>query len=180
MGHVTRKLLDQPAPEPGTGSEAVEFSLYVIKSHLTPKLYVGVTRRTIEQRFGEHVCAANYGSNLLLHMAMQKYGKENFRPELLAMVTGEAEAQARERALMEQFESFVPGGYNMTRGGETPDADLCSVYATEIWGREEFRKLRKKQAANRRRTRARAKAKALMEPGAGGGNGSRPIGPAPR
>jgi group I intron endonuclease len=139
---------------------ATTFSIYLITNKVNGKHYVGLTRLTIAERFRAHTSKANCRSRLLLPAAIYKYGVTNFTIDLIQTADSECDAQTLERSFIQEYGSFVPNGYNMTRGGETPDPDLCSGYATEIWKREEFRNLRKRLAAKRRRARVRATARA--------------------
>lgn len=84
---------------------------------------------------------------------MRKYGYSNFTMVPIATAENDAEAYVLERKFIKQ-EGTYGHGYNMTEGGETPDAEFCRKAATEIWSRSEFRELRRKLAAYRRRSKA--------------------------
>ena len=88
---------------------------------------------------------------------MRKHGQSNFVRELIATAATDADAYALERKHIKK-EGTYGGGYNMTEGGETPDAEFCRKAATEIWSRPEFRELRRKLATHRRRSKAARKA----------------------
>ena len=53
--------------------------IYIITNKITGKQYVGQTRRTITIRFNQHKTRAiSKKDNMYLHIAMNKYGVENF------------------------------------------------------------------------------------------------------
>lgn len=60
--------------------------IYKIINQVNGKIYVGQTRKTIDQRMNEHITASFSNSekkdyNFLLHKAIRKYGSSNFTIE---------------------------------------------------------------------------------------------------
>lgn len=98
--------------------------IYQIKNLKNDKKYVGLTYRSIEQRFIEH-CRAK--DNFPIHLAIQKYGKENFNISLLEEID---KPEERERYWIEQLGTFK-NGYNATCGGDgKPYLDYDLIVAT--------------------------------------------------
>jgi group I intron endonuclease len=95
---------------------------YKITNLVTNKSYVGVTTRSIEQRFKEHCLhAIRDQSQYLLHRSMRKHGVENFMIEEVAHALGSTDdLYELEKCLIAQDRTQQPTGYNMTLGGENP------------------------------------------------------------
>ncbi|CAL9975021.1 terminase large subunit [Vibrio phage K469] len=87
---------------------------------LNGKQYVGITKRTMQDRWREHVYSAfKEGSLNAFHCAIRKYGVNAFDHEVLYV------DEDHEYSVLEQFERdyiiesncIAPNGYNMTEGG---------------------------------------------------------------
>jgi group I intron endonuclease len=57
--------------------------VYKITNIINQKVYIGITSRTIEERFKEHKYRMNERIDLHLYSSMKKHGVENFKVELL-------------------------------------------------------------------------------------------------
>lgn len=57
--------------------------VYKITNMLNDKVYIGITTRTIEERFQEHKYRLNERKHLHLYSSMIKYGVQNFKVEEL-------------------------------------------------------------------------------------------------
>ena len=58
--------------------------VYKIVNDINNKIYIGVTKNTIHQRYKEHYYAFKYNTrNCALYRAFKKYGIENFKFEVL-------------------------------------------------------------------------------------------------
>lgn len=92
--------------------------IYKITNLVNEKVYIGQTIQTLKQRWWRHCC--NSGSTCpYLHNAILKYGKENFKIELLVEV---------EKGFLDTTEKFYIShykstdrhyGYNITEGGKS-------------------------------------------------------------
>lgn len=60
-----------------------------------------------------------YGSGNLIKRAIQKYGKENFKKEILAWCFDKNHLDFLEKLYIEFFNSKIPNGYNIHSGGTT-------------------------------------------------------------
>ena len=89
--------------------------IYLIKNHITGKVYVGQTRYTLQHRFTQHLESAGK-SNSILHKSIKKHGAENFTIELLEDVEND-KLNEREMYWIAKYNSVIPNGYNMTAGG---------------------------------------------------------------
>jgi len=93
--------------------------MFEVYLHTSPtgKGYVGQTVSG-KKRWREHLCAARKGDSRPLYRAIRKYGAEAFRTVLLERVTTEKAAHLAEMLWIRELGTFVPGGYNLTLGGE--------------------------------------------------------------
>ena len=93
-------------------------SIYIIKNTINDKVYIGQTTQTINIRFTNHKMASRTGEDTKFYRAIQKYGEQNFYPELLEQVKVE-DLNERERYWIKYYDSYH-NGYNSTLGGDQP------------------------------------------------------------
>lgn len=93
------------------------FNVYKIANTINDKVYIGVTSRTIEERFQEHKYRIEERNNLHLYQAMKKYGVDKFYIELIDTATTKEEMFEKEKYYIKQYDSYY-NGYNLTFGGE--------------------------------------------------------------
>lgn len=89
--------------------------VYLITNKTNNKKYVGITRRSLEERFSEH-CKANS----LIGRAIRKHGVENFCIQRIDVAENELELFEKEVDYIDYFKSFGEG-YNLTHGGDGAD-----------------------------------------------------------
>lgn len=71
-----------------------------------------------EKRWWEHCNRSHtHYDNYPIHLAINKYGEDNFKFEILEWTENYNE---REKELIKQFNSLVPNGYNLIEGGPSP------------------------------------------------------------
>ena len=101
--------------------------IYKITNKTNGKNYIGQTRKTVEQRWTEHISAANSNPssrdyNFLLHKAIRKYGANNFFVETIEEIENANDLSNREQYWINFYNSCIleenACGYNMTYGGE--------------------------------------------------------------
>lgn len=91
---------------------------WCVYKHTFPnkKVYIGITSQEPETRWKK---GKGYSKNTYVRAAIEKYGWENVKHEILFDNLSEAEAKAIEIELVANYESDVPSkGYNLTKGGE--------------------------------------------------------------
>lgn len=92
-------------------------NIYLITNLITKKQYVGKTIKSLSHRFNQH-CNNNNNKNCYLHQAINKYGRENFRIELLECVE-DIEWQEKEKFYIKTLKAhYSQGGYNISWGGD--------------------------------------------------------------
>ena len=84
--------------------------IYKITNLLNGKIYIGKhTCKNIENVY--------YGSGVAIKAAIKKYGKENFKKDILCFCESEEELNSMEIEWISKLGAFGDG-YNMTKGGE--------------------------------------------------------------
>ena len=91
--------------------------IYKILNTINVKSYIGQTKRTPKARFKAHIQAAKQGSKQPLHIAMRKYGYENFCIIPVVKCSSEEEMNSRENTCIRLYSSMSPNGYNVKTGG---------------------------------------------------------------
>jgi group I intron endonuclease len=90
--------------------------IYLITNTINGKVYVGKTEGSIEHRFKKHICDSRKErcKNRPLYRAINKYGVENFKIELIEETDT---PEIREEYWITYYNSYH-NGYNATRGGD--------------------------------------------------------------
>ena len=89
------------------------FKVYYITNLINNKKYIGITSRNVNIRFQEH-CSHR---QTLVYDAVKKYGKENFKIEILESNIQKSDIDKRERYFIKFYNTLVPNGYNLSTGG---------------------------------------------------------------
>jgi group I intron endonuclease len=118
--------------------------IYCIRNKLNGKVYIGLTSKTIEERYKTHLKHARAKVNRRLPDAINKYGEDNFEIFELEKVLL-SEIEEKEIFYIKKYRSIEKEfGYNMTLGGEKCDKmsewseeDKQILYASQLQHREE-------------------------------------------
>lgn len=86
--------------------------VYMIINICNDKRYIGITTRTIEERFEEHCKADSY-----VGRAIRKYGRENFFVSTIDSADDKEELFDLERKYIKLYGTYK-NGYNLTIGGD--------------------------------------------------------------
>src|SRR5579863_9366327 len=90
--------------------------IYLITNQINGKVYVGRTWRNLHTRFIEHCC--DRGHSPYLSNSIAKYGRQNFRIELLTVCHTQEIANYWEQYFIERYRSTDRAkGYNLQHGG---------------------------------------------------------------
>jgi group I intron endonuclease len=93
--------------------------VYIITNLINNKKYVGITTKSIEERFKEHTWESNKNGFMVICDAIKKYGKENFKIELIEELQNvtEDELLSRETFYIDKYNTLIDNGcgYNMVR-----------------------------------------------------------------
>lgn len=112
MNERQRRFADEYIIEKKSGC------VYCIENALNGKRYIGITTRTIKERFAEHCKAKSY-----IGKAIRKYGVENFKLYELAVANSREELCDLEVYYIEKYNTFK-NGYNQTIGGDGVVKDI--------------------------------------------------------
>lgn len=114
--------------------------IYLITNNVNGKRYVGLTSRSVSERWAEHLEEARGSrSRRALTLAIRKYGAPAFTIEQIAEADDWDSLCLAEVDLIESLGTKAPLGYNMTDGGEG-SRGLCEEALERM--REKCRKLR--------------------------------------
>lgn len=104
----------------GIGQSAAKsnsYLVYKLRNTLNGKCYIGITSRTLEDRWTEHVTRARQGiRNNRLAAAFRKYTPEVFERSVIAVVASQQEARQAEVDQIQAHDSYRHG-YNANLGG---------------------------------------------------------------
>ena len=92
--------------------------IYKITNTINGKSYIGQTIQNVKERFYQH-CATKCSQailNMVIHKAINKYGKSNFTIEVIEEVES-TNLNDRERYWIRYYDSYN-NGYNSTEGGQ--------------------------------------------------------------
>lgn len=93
------------------------YTVYQHKNKINGKIYIGITSRIPEDRWGKD--GRCYKSSPHFYSAIQKYGWDNFEHNILFTNLTKEEACLKEQELIKFFNSMDRNfGYNSTSGGE--------------------------------------------------------------
>ena len=93
----------------------MSWSVYAVTCKINQKLYIGVTSRSVKLRWQEH---CTKGGSPALVRAISKYGRDAFSVECLGFGMSKDVAYFCEIDLIAGLGTLVPGGYNLSTGGE--------------------------------------------------------------
>lgn len=89
--------------------------IYKITNSLNEKVYVGQTTTSLKKRFHGH-CYDDAKNPI--NLAIKKYGKDNFKIELLEEVLTK-DLDSKEQFYIKTLNTLSPNGYNLRTGGHT-------------------------------------------------------------
>lgn len=107
------------------------YKIYMHKNKVNGKVYIGQTRRELNQRFGKD--GSHYVGCKLFYRAIKKYGWNNFEHVLLEENIKDSDtANEREMFYIEKYNSTDNNyGYNILRGG-CYTGDSCDSFTKEV------------------------------------------------
>jgi len=92
--------------------------IYRISSKDTPRVYIGMTIRSLKRRWSEHRCAAKLGVNTPLYNAMRSFGTDSFVMEQIDTADTVEELRQKELDYIEAYEAHISQkGFNLTDHG---------------------------------------------------------------
>lgn len=92
----------------------MEKAIYKITNTINGKVYIGQSVRPARRWIEHKTKARTKADNYPIHLAIAKYGAENFTFDILEWTEN---YNQREQDLIESYGSISPGGYNIAQGG---------------------------------------------------------------
>lgn len=98
----------------------MKFIIYKATNIVNNKIYIGKTIQPLKNRINGHIRTAQQGSKIYFHKAIRKYGKNNFKWDILYNnCTSEEELNELEKFIISEYKLKYPNLlYNITNGGE--------------------------------------------------------------
>lgn len=96
----------------------VIWRIYLVTCLPSGKQYVGITRLSVASRWSGHRRDARAGKQTVFARILRKYDEAAFVVLEVANAISRQDASELERILINDYGTFVPGGYNMTKGGD--------------------------------------------------------------
>lgn len=90
--------------------------IYCVTNIANGKMYVGLTTKTVEERWKGHLRSAER-SNTVLAKAIRKYGEKSFDISAIDIAETDEQLSHKERFWIGELNTLVPNGYNLTEGG---------------------------------------------------------------
>jgi len=122
--------------------------VYKVTNKINGKVYIGQTTKTLQRRWTKH-CIAAKTDNIPFHRALMKYGFDNFTVEQIDVASSQDELNKKEIYWIEYYNSLLPNGYNVCKGGN----GMSGYKASE----ETRRKLRESHLGKRQSEETRKK-----------------------
>ena len=92
-------------------------AIYRITNLINNKVYIGQTVHPNKRWWEHQQRAKTHYDNYPIHLAIDKYGAENFSFEILEWTEDYDNEEAR---LINEYNSISPNGYNLIEGGHSP------------------------------------------------------------
>lgn len=92
------------------------YYIYKVTNLINNKVYIGQTNN-FEKRKREHLTDTRT-SHQPFKRALNKYGEENFKWEIIDEVSTKQQADEKEKYYINSLNSKIPNGYNMANGGK--------------------------------------------------------------
>lgn len=99
----------------------MSWTIYCHMHTESQRRYIGLTKRTMERRWAQHVCQAKSSKGGRWHFpnAIRKYGPEAFEHFVLEVCKTLEEANAAEKRWIAHFDTRNPlSGFNLAEGGQ--------------------------------------------------------------
>lgn len=128
--------------------------VYKIINSVNQKVYVGVTKQTIEKRLAGHFSCARNDGKTHLYSAMRQYGFENFSIHHIEYAETQEDLFLKEQYWIRELNTYCHG-YNETRGGAgAPDNKISSVTKEKLKNRSIRRGWKHSEAAKAKVSKA--------------------------
>jgi group I intron endonuclease len=115
--------------------------IYQIKNIVNGKFYIGKTEKTIKYRFSNHMSAGKNPKDYF-HNAVKKYGRENFKIEIIKYVYEDDDINELEK----HYIGWLKPQYNLKEGGEGGRHNPQTIEKLKNWKKTEEHKKKLSEA----------------------------------
>jgi group I intron endonuclease len=125
--------------------------IYKITNKINSKIYIGLTTRTISNRWSNYKSEVKYGkrNHQAIIRAMQKHGIENFHIEIIDRTSSKEELKILEMHYIKLFNSTDRSiGYNISKGGDLHSDEIIKKRSLKIHGRKHSEESKRKISAS--------------------------------
>lgn len=108
------------------------YTVYKITNKINNRKYIGITTKTIEERFKKHLSSINEKTEQIpIRSAIKEFGKENFIIEKILVTDCKEKALNLEKFYIKFYKS-IECGYNIANGGKGGDTLTNNVNLEKI------------------------------------------------
>lgn len=101
--------------------------VYKITNKINGKNYIGITEKTLDERYAQHLAKCRQGDTRHLYQSMRKYGVDSFEISIIENnIQSLDELKQKEKEYVIKYNAYSLG-YNMTEGGDTNPMDSAEV-----------------------------------------------------
>lgn len=128
--------------------------VYKITNLISKKEYVGITTKTLSERFDAH-CGRAISEKSAVQKAIRKYGRNNFSIEVIDSANTKNELIKKEIFWIKKLNTYKGFGYNLTIGGEgvSKMSDLVKAKISKTKTGKKVPKLQGKEVSNSTRVK---------------------------
>ncbi len=114
--------------------------IYKVTNTINNKIYIGQTKRKLGQRRSNHLYYAKKNNDTVFARALNKYGKDIFKWEVIDTADNQEEINIKEKYYIKYYKSLVTeNGYNVSKGGYDGERiDGYGDFLSEVKGTEKF------------------------------------------
>lgn len=100
------------------GGVQINYIIYKLTNENNGKFYIGITSKTLRERWRGHCKKSDFGSTTNLHQSIAKHGKDCWKKEVLHKFyeTSKKKAYAIEQEFIDKYNAYK-NGYNMDMYG---------------------------------------------------------------
>lgn len=96
--------------------------VYITTNLINGKQYIG------DHSVNDNIHDKYYGSGILIKAALKKYGKKNFRKEILEQFNSKEEAFNAQEKYILKHNTLIPNGYNInSKGGKCVHTEMSTI-----------------------------------------------------
>ena len=113
--------------------EVINGIIYKLTNKINGKVYIGLTTRPFNIRMNQHKYDAIHNGKYPIHKAINKYGWDNFKKEIIDNASSLEELKLKEQYWIKYYDCCgTTKGYNATIGGDSSTRKSVRYYKVNI------------------------------------------------